>query len=143
MKFEDQGERFSDFCEYRIVECPKCSRPINLHSTKLSCTHCGFNKNFEVDGTWFKYDPLIIPIKDYLEIDCCGNLLWAVNLDHLDFIEKYVAAKLRIRQPNINRSLASRLPSWMKQKKNREEILKGIGKLKLGLIEHGYQRPKS
>ena len=55
MKFQDNGERLSDFCEYRIVECPKCSKPINLKSNRLSCAHCGYNKEFKIEGTWFKY----------------------------------------------------------------------------------------
>ena len=55
-----------------------------------------------------------------------GNVLWAWNLDHLDFLEGYVGSSLRERIPNRNRSMASRLPKWMKEAKNREGIMKAF-----------------
>ncbi len=73
---------------------------------------------------WYFQEPL------WLQTECCGETLWAYNEKHLEFIENYVAAKLRARIPNQNRSLASRLPKWIKSAKNRDEILKAIGKLK-------------
>jgi hypothetical protein len=62
---------------------------------------------------------------------CGGQTLWAYNLGHLDFIEAFVTAELRERQPDdrygwSNRSLFSRLPKWMQSAKNREQILKAI-----------------
>lgn len=61
---------------------------------------------------------------------CTGELLWAINDRHLEFLETYLSASLRSRQPNINRSLASRLPAWMTSTKNRAEVLKCIARLK-------------
>jgi hypothetical protein len=66
----------------------------------------------------------------WLRVNCCGHVLWAYNKQHLDFLEGYVTASLRERQPNINQSLASRLPYWIKSTKNREQLIKGIQKLK-------------
>ncbi len=77
------------------------------------------------------------------KISCCGQTLWAMNLEHLDFLERYVESDLRERIPNINKSLASRLPQWIKSKKNRNEILKGISKLRLKLKENKYESKKA
>jgi len=116
-------------------------------SRKLICSNCGYNRKkaspkggtsilfsnvkdaggYVVIGgafDWYFQEPL------WLQIECSGKTLWAYNAAHLEFIETYVAAKLRRRIPNKNSSLASRLPQWMKSAKNRDEILKAIGKLK-------------
>src|SRR5215212_7033778 len=60
----------------------------------------------------------------WLQTPCAGQVLWAWNEWHLDWMERYVAADLRERTPNINMSLASRLPRWIKSAKNRDEVLK-------------------
>ena len=66
----------------------------------------------------------------WLQTPCAGEVLWAWNEWHLDWLERYVAADLRERTPNQNRSLASRLPRWIKSAKNRDEVLKGICRLR-------------
>jgi hypothetical protein len=71
----------------------------------------------------------------WLQTPCAGHVLWAWNEWHLDFMERYVAADLRERSPNINRSLASRLPAWIKSAKHRDEVLKGIRRLRTQLAE--------
>lgn len=130
----------------------------NLYSArKLVCANCGFAKHwdrrnvigysiqnkisedrkiFDIPGKpkkmltiggdfdWFFQEPL------WLKINCCGETLWAYNEKHLDFIDDYVSAKLRERTPYKNRSLASRLPQWIKSAKNRDEILRAITKLR-------------
>lgn len=124
-----------------------------FYSRKLVCAKCGLNKIWKSNGIssiqmsprekqipqesliiggnfdWYFQEPL------WLQIECCGETLWAYNRKHLEFIENYVSATLRERIPNVNQSLASRLPKWMKQAKNREAILKAIEKLKKKL--HG------
>ena len=67
--------------------------------------------------------------------------LWAFNRRHLELLESYVEAKLRERHEDedqgwANTSLVSRLPAWMKSAKNREEVLKGLARLReLGMIK--------
>ena len=120
MRFQDNGETLSDIRKYRIVKCPKCSKPVKYEFTQLSCTKCGYIKASED-----------VPLLEgFIQIRCCGEMLWAGNLEHLNFIEEYVAAKLRERKPNVNKSLASRLPTWIKEKSNRDKILKAIKKFK-------------
>jgi hypothetical protein len=66
----------------------------------------------------------------YLQIECSGNTLWALNLEHLNYIESYIEAGLRESHPYYL-SVESRLPKWMKLAKNREDVLKAIQKLKV------------
>jgi hypothetical protein len=54
-----------------------------------------------------------------------------VNEDHLDYLEHYLAGGLREETPASeggvrNASIVSRLPSWAKAAKNRDEVLKAI-----------------
>jgi hypothetical protein len=71
----------------------------------------------------------------WLQTPCAGQVLWAWNTWHLDFIGRYVSADLRERTPNINTSLASRLPRWIKSAKHRDEVLKGIARLRSRLAQ--------
>ena len=130
-RFYDEGKYPGDFRHYHLVKCPKCAAPVNLTS-QLSCTNCGYSKTKDESASGLKY---------FLVAPCCGHTFRAYNLDHLDFIERYVAADLRVREPNINKSQVSRLPQWMKSAKNREEILKCIRKLRNQLKVSDYQRP--
>lgn len=147
-RFKDDGKTIYDFHEEFLIVCPKCASmakviPVEIKSEKLNnrlfasrrliCLSCPYRETFSgrqigigrsVD--WYFRQPL------WLQISCCGETLWAYNLKHLEYIENYVAAKLRERTriPNTNKSVASRLPTWIKSAKNRGAILKAIGKLK-------------
>jgi hypothetical protein len=57
-------------------------------------------------------------------------LLWAYNDEHLLYIEAYIAAHLRERYDRRHMTLVERLPDWIKSRKNREDLLKLIEKLK-------------
>ena len=68
----------------------------------------------------------------WLRTTCCGGrLLWANNEAHLDHLESYVSATLRT---TPGRSwLAWYLPTWMKEAKHRDEVLRAIGRLRASL----------
>ena len=145
-RFADGGELIYEFGEEFFVVCPKCAgrakvARVGTASEKLGerlfaprrlvCPHCVFRDEWNggsiavgASFDWYFRLPL------WLEISCCGETLWAYNEKHLEFIESYVAAKLRERIPFKNKSLASRLPQWIKSAGNREEILRAIGKLR-------------
>ena len=89
--------------------------------------------NYEVILTgdpcdWYFQLPL------YLQIECSGNTLWALNLEHLNYMESYIEAEIRKSHPYYL-SVESRLPKWMKLAKNRNEVLRAIQKLKGRLNE--------
>ena len=146
-RFSDAGELIYEFNEEFLVVCPKCDSmarvfPVEIGSEKLSariraprklvcfnCTHRGEWRGGQMAigaaRDWYFGLPL------WLKIECCGgNTLWAYSARHLDFIENYVAARLRERRPHVNKSMASRLPQWIKSAKNRDEILRAIARLK-------------
>ena len=71
----------------------------------------------------------------WLQMRCCGELLWAYNAEHLAFLEAFVGARLRERRRSAeygwsNGALASRLPAWLKSRKHREEVLACIDRLR-------------
>lgn len=132
-----------------LVACPKCDgqaivrtgdfdqMKYDIEGVRVVCAACGFNKQFEkvsrrnphlVFGA--PVDPFFkLPVR--LQIECCGQLLWAYNLEHLAFLQQHVEAKLRERngfQYQV-RSIGARLPRWMTAAKNRAEVLKAIEKL--------------
>jgi hypothetical protein len=149
-RFRDTGKTIYEFGHEFLVHCPRCDNcaqivPRNdeqgFASRKLVCTKCGYTQDWEgkamvVGGSfdWYFRLPL------WLQTPCCGKILWAYNREHLDFLESYVKAGLRESFPLKiyetgqvmwrNKSLASRLPTWMKRTKNRDEVLHGIEKLR-------------
>lgn len=68
----------------------------------------------------------------WYRIDTNFGVLWAYNLAHLAVIESYIADTQRNRNglPYQNNSIASRLPQWAKEAKNRAYLIKMIGRLK-------------
>ena len=106
---------------------------------KLSCFHCGYTKTWQGNGRgrsgpqdWYFGLPL------WLQTPCSGKILWAFNEEHVSFLERYVTAtqriKFRAKGQIRNGTMASRLPLWMKSAKNRDEIVKGVARLK-GMLE--------
>lgn len=145
------------FAKNILVVCPNCEGKAlvradsldaptpDISAAKLVCTACGFNKTLEnipkrkddkqkrgkvlVFGA--PLDPFFhLPV--WLQTEFSGEVLWAYNLEHLDFLAAHVGAKLRERngfQFNV-RSIGARLPRWMTAADNREAVLKAIAKLR-------------
>jgi hypothetical protein len=140
--------RFSDLF---LVRCPRCDkqakvilRDLNTSGEEIAkggwgalifaarrvvCVHCGYTAEWHhrmvsyVEGEdWYFHLPL------WLQTPCCGEVLWAFNPAHLDFIEEFVRAE--IRDSRGNETLASRLPGWMKSGGIREEVLRCVQKLR-------------
>jgi hypothetical protein len=150
------GKALYAFAKNVLVVCPQCEgkalvRPndpdlpvFEITAVRVVCTACGYNKILE--GLSHRQDPkqkrgkaLIFgaPIDPYfhlplwLQAEVSGELLWAYNVEHLDFLAAHVGAKLRERtQANAPRSIGARLPRWMSSAAKREAVLKAIEKLK-------------
>ena len=127
-----------------LVYCPKCRSKavVTLHDdeARLSCLSCGYNQAKSAEHRifyWGAENPTdsYFGVNLWLQTDCVGKSLWAFNKRHLEYLEGFVSAKHRQRNPNNetwkNSSLASRLPKWLKLAKNREQILKAIEVLKV------------
>jgi hypothetical protein len=155
-RFLDTGTKLYDFYEEFLVVCPKCAsmakviideneaeklpkgkshKYINkfFAPRKFVCSKCLHRDTWSgsqigigaLNVDWYFRLPL------WLEVSCCGGeTLWAYNLKHLEIIEKYVSAKLRERTKKGRNSFLSKLPQWIKSAKNRDEVLKGIEKIK-------------
>jgi hypothetical protein len=150
-RYRDPGLLTADFLSLISVRCPRCHQRASVKPKvdaqaglfdprRVSCPCCGYSKDWhgrQVGGgsasaptDWYFHLPL------WLQISCCGKLLWAYNRDHLDFIESYVQATWREGLPEQatavfkNKTAASRLPKWIKKAKNRQKILKKIAVLR-------------
>jgi len=146
-RFVDHGLQIYDLADEFLVECPKCRKMGRVSPTGdllrkssgplfaprrfvcLSCLHRDdwHGKQVTVGGAvdWYFGLPL------WLKIPCCGEVLWAYNLRHLDILESYVSAKLRERTNTGRNSFLNKLPKWIRSAKNRDDILRAIGKLRL------------
>lgn len=139
-----------DFISEVYIICPSCTRQALVKNLKekdvnLICAHCGFNKKLSekpdivllktksktITGKYKIMGGAIDPyfhLPLWLTTECCNDLLWAYNYEHLEFLKNHIEAKLRERNTEnmSNRSIGSRLPQWMASKKNRAQVLKAI-----------------
>lgn len=129
-----------------LVVCPRCQGRAEVvvqdsmtALPRVVCSRCSYAEAKKWHGNVPVGSPLDsstgLPL--WLQTPCAGQVLWAWNAWHLDFLERYVSADLRERTPNVNKSLASRLPRWIKSAKNRDDVLKGIGRLRERLDQTG------
>jgi predicted RNA-binding Zn-ribbon protein involved in translation (DUF1610 family) len=122
--------------------CGRCGRWLTRRWTRrsgpggdtadLTCPGCGAVSRAKV--VWHRGNPVgphdpVFGLPLFLQVPACGETLWAVSQAHLDFLRAYVQADLRERTPNWNGSLASRLPTWIKTRKNRDAVLRAVKRL--------------
>ncbi|MEU6858945.1 hypothetical protein AB0B28_08750 [Glycomyces sp. NPDC046736] len=115
------------------VMCADCNRYLGTYRTDLRlhrmvCRVCGWTK----EPTIHHISKPLPRTRLWLETDFRGERLWAVNEQHLRFLEDYVAAGVR-ETGSFNSTLASRLPAWIKSAKNRDDLLKTLAKLRTRL----------
>jgi hypothetical protein len=74
----------------------------------------------------------------WLRTECCGHTLWATNEAHLDYLERFIRARLREHwHHHPARPLSWRLPTWMQEAKHRDEVLRGLERMRSRLDEAG------
>lgn len=145
-----------DFLDEFLVSCPSCSqratvRPLETVA-RLTCLACGHSRetsNTARRSITYSRSPSMWKDGDYtlggpadphfhlplwLQTPCLGEVLWAYNPRHLDFLEEFVSAgdrSVRTEEGGAKNSLLpSRLPKWMQLAKNREQVLRAINKLR-------------
>jgi hypothetical protein len=112
--------------------CPSCS----YHRDKT----CGYLTVYT--GRRCGVGDPVFGLPLWLQKSCCGGkLLWAYNLDHLSFVESFVAATIRERSDAVRAgdgyrrtSMIAKLPVWLKSAKHRDEILKVVQQLRRSVI---------
>lgn len=67
----------------------------------------------------------------WLQTWCAGNILWAINEEHLEEMAGFVGAQLREHGPHCSsRAMLASLPLWMKRADNRAAVLAGLDRLR-------------
>jgi len=74
--------------------------------------------------------PNLADLPLWLQAPCCGEKLWALNEEHLAYLEMHLGARVRKRAHGQNSTIAARLPRWMSAAKNRKAIMKGLSRLR-------------
>lgn len=144
-RFTDKKYRLSDFQDEVWVVCPSCSKQaiatLNKAEKKarLLCTQCGNNKTYSTLVAYEKGKTLEIKQAAHLFFDARlwfsipfkGEIFWAYNTNHLNYLEQYIAAKIREHSNRSHFTLLEKLPKFYHEAKNREALLKVIAKLKM------------
>ncbi|ANF53135.1 hypothetical protein A0O34_10310 [Chryseobacterium glaciei] len=139
-----------DLVVYKAIiklNCPICSHHIHNEQGNLKekpknvpvkCDEC--DSRFDIQPKFEKYLNSILReeglIHDqvfgcpyYFQEDFKGKLFWARNREHLLEMENYVSSDLRTRLPYRMR-MVEKLPTFIKEAKNRDAILKILQKWK-------------
>ena len=139
LRFRHEDASLYRFLDEIVIECPRCEGRALVRAVhyvgKLTCLQCGHNAgpsstpaSICPDGRDpYFHGPL------WLRSRCAGHQFWAYNYKHLAWLKSFIGADLRERGGTStyrsNRSLASRLPRWMKAEKSREEVVRCIERL--------------
>jgi hypothetical protein len=156
-RFVDDRRSIYSLMDEILAVCPRCSRccvivpdklpagrargPCILDDRHVVCVHCGFTKD------WRPLGAVSLPRRGalcrdiyfhlplWLQTRCCGHVLWAYNVRHLQVIADYVGANLREQHEDPvhgwrNGSLVNRLPGWIKAGNKRAAVLRSVERLK-------------
>jgi len=139
-----------DLVVYKAIiklNCPLCGHPIHNEQGNLKgmpknvpvkCDEC--DSRFDINPKFEKYlnsnsreEGLIYDrvfgCPYYFQENCKGKLFWARNREHLLEMENYISSDLRTRLPYRMR-MVEKLPTFIKEAKNRDAILKIVQKWK-------------
>jgi hypothetical protein len=123
--------------------CRNCGRELELrfsgaphrHAALLRCPGCGAGMLETIH--WQRVSPSV-PSEPYFGLPLWfvgrvkGDVFWAYNTRHLEFLRRYLDADLRFRTPNVNSSIASRLPRFLLDRKNRRAVVKELATMARG-----------
>ncbi|MFK4066532.1 hypothetical protein [Streptomyces sp. NPDC029674] len=159
-RFRDPRSTKYDFLDPVLVCCPGCEKAAHVETARdpdrvpegqglfaprrLVCPNCGTSKEWgggcvSLHRDWYApaTDPYFnLPL--WLQTETRHGWVWAYNLQHLDVIRRFVQASLREGIPwhdNGRRmTVLARLPAWMQQAKNRDEVLRAIARIHASLL---------
>jgi len=103
----------------------------------LFCEHCGTHQqrststNFKGTlGYWRAEAHFYFDAELWLQAPFKNNRFLAYNGEHLEYLERYIAATLREHKDQTGFTLLEKLPKFYHEAKNREALLKIIQRLK-------------
>ena len=139
-RFNDENKTLSDFSNEVWVVCPACSKravaraDYQLNKARLFCVQCGYSKEFsnEIAKNITVNQPahLFFDAELWLQAPFKNELFIAYNGSHLEYLERYISAKLREHKDRSHFTLLEKLPKFYGKSQNREGLLKIIAKLK-------------
>lgn len=103
-------------------------------TSNIRCDICKVTKEYEIQWYRFRNDKPTDPyfgFELWLQTTIKDNILWLYNIDHLNYLNDYINAKLREDNGRHKYSMIANLPKWIKSSKNRNVIVKKLNKLKL------------
>ena len=130
--------RIHDF-EPLWVKCKECeslataSANWGKRTGQCQCHSCGAIYQIPIAK---EYARQMVDLPLWLKADFRGKVLWAVNGEHLDYLEEIVGATLREKvvwgktRISLTGAMPYNLPSWLLSAKNRPDLLRVIKKLK-------------
>jgi endogenous inhibitor of DNA gyrase (YacG/DUF329 family) len=143
------SESASELIRYKLIvkrNCDNCGKALEIiipnqkeksDTITAACPTCGITRTFEPRNELYKLtykdkgkasDPVFhLPL--WFQSEVKGNLFWAFNREHLMDIKNYVNSKLRERQTTTHMTMVEKLPTFIKEAKSREAILKAIKRL--------------
>ena len=135
-RFRDGGAYLRELAHEVLAVCPSCGGRVTAVTRdgmrRAACPACGWIREVTTRAsTWGGPEEPYLGLPLWLRTECCGEVLWAFNAEHLDLLEGYVSAGLRERTDRgRTQSVAERLPAWLKSAKNRDEVLAAIARLR-------------
>ncbi|MFB9902447.1 TFIIB-type zinc ribbon-containing protein [Allokutzneria oryzae] len=157
-RFRDRQVTAWEFTDEVLVHCPRCrgravlvpppgtSTADSRWRRRLVCPACGHAEDLTShvvaypgnQGRPDLCDPFDLGLRLFLQVPCRGEVLWAFNHAHVDYLESCVAASLRERSrrpdaPNAwhrRMTMTAKLPAWVKSAKNRDEVRRALARLR-------------
>lgn len=145
--YSKKGYEYSSFSNTQKVNCEKCNSLFDLETKDLlqtvkkancKCPDCHHINQVAVEFDLYKDNGMYnhqgkdqyFGLDFWYRISFKNNCFWAYNLEHLNEIENYVSAEIRKRHSGNYQSMVEKLPKWITAKKNRNDLLKAIYKMK-------------
>ncbi|MDD9378365.1 hypothetical protein M8Z33_17225 [Streptomyces sp. ZAF1911] len=157
-RFRDPRSTTYDFLASVLVRCPGCDEvayvvagpePVAVHDRdpfaprRLVCRNCGTAKTRSGGGAALyrgRGGPATDPyfgVRLWLQAETRHGWVWAYGPEHLDLIRRFVRAPLREgipwRDHGRKMTVVARLPAWMQQARNRDEVLRAITRIHASL----------
>ncbi|MCX4780554.1 hypothetical protein [Streptomyces sp. NBC_01264] len=153
-RFRDPRSTAYDFLESILVRCPGCGKAAHVVAApepvgardrdlfaprRLVCRNCGLAKAWSGGGVALyrgRNGPATDPyfgVRLWLQAETRHGWVWAYGPEHLDLIRRFVRASLREGIPWYDHgrrmTVVARLPAWMQQAGNRDEVLRAIARI--------------
>lgn len=133
-RFRDEQLRLSDFYTEVWVECPGCTRrataraDFRMKCARLLCANCGYCREEKIYFNCAAHHYFGAAL--WLCQSFRGNVFYAYNDAHLDYLERYIKADLREHHNRTHFTLLEKLPLFYHKARNRQPLLKLIQQLR-------------